>query len=112
MRGRKVEVILSAPGERIRDAEGRWTATEEDARVLAHVAASAGAVNRQGDLRERAGRGDREDGVVLLPRGTPLDTSYVIHLQGAGVVEDGAFRIRAITRTAKHVRVGIVRVEA
>lgn len=111
MRGRKVEVVVSAPGERIRDAEGRWTATEEDVRVLAHVAPAPRAVSRQEDRGERAGRGNVDDAIVLLPRGTAVDTASVVHLQGAGVAPDGAYRVRAVTRTVKHVRVGLLRVE-
>lgn len=111
MRGRKVDVVVLAPGERIRDAEGRWKATGDGVVVRAHVAPAAGAVNRREDSRERAGRSERGEGVVLLPRGTPLDTSHRVVLGSAGVLPDGTYAVRAITRTAKHVRVSIDRVE-
>jgi hypothetical protein len=104
-------VILSAPGERIRDAEGRWTATEDDERVMAHVAAAPRVVSRQEDRGEQAGRGNVDDAIVLLPGGTPVDTSYVIHLRGVGRVPDGAYRVRAMSRTVKHVRVGLLKVD-
>lgn len=111
MRGRKQDVVLSAPGTRVRDAEGRWTALGDDVTVMAHVAPAANAVGRRDDDRERAGRDTQNDAVVLLPRGTSIDTSYQIILAATGVVPDGSYRVRKVTRTMKHVRVGLVKVE-
>lgn len=111
MRGRKTTVAVVAPGERLRDAEGRWKALGEPTWVRAHVAPGAGAVGRQGDNAERAGRSDRDDGVVLLPRGTAIDPAHVVQVRDAGVIPDGDYRVRAVTRTVKHVRVALVRVK-
>lgn len=111
MRGSKIAVVLSAPGERERDAEGRWTAQGDDVTVTAHVAPAANAVGRRDDDRERAGRDSQNDAVLLLPRGTAVDTSYRVVLEDSGVVPDGSYRVRKVTRTMKHVRVGLVKVE-
>lgn len=110
MRGRRTDVVVSSPGQRIRDEEGRWRATGEDVVVRAVVQAAMGIVRRQTDLGETAGHGELPKGVVLVPRGTPISTSDVLRIYGSDI-PDGTYRVRAISRTPKHVRVAVTWVE-
>lgn len=110
MRGRKNEVVLSAAGERVRDPEGRWTATGDDVVVRAVVVAAPGAITRRRDLQATAGHGEHFDGIVLLDRGTPFDSSWRVFLDGGGDLPGGEYRVRAVTRTHKHVRVAVYQV--
>jgi hypothetical protein len=107
MRGAKVPVAVVAPGTRVRDAEGRWTAQGAPVTVVAHVAAAAS------QYSSRSGQ-DRhvESGIVLLPRGTSVTTEHLIVVEGAVGVEDGDYRVEHVTRTAKHLRVLVRRHEA
>ena len=99
MRGRKVIVTLVAPGERIRDEEGRWSELGTPYTAIGVVAAAAG-----GYSSRSAPDRDRDSGIVLLPSETPVTTEQVVQITGAGTLPDGEYRVENITRTRKHHR--------
>ena len=92
-------VTLVAPGERVRDDEGRWRELGRPILVEGVVAAAAGGYSSRSAPDRTV-----DSGVVLLPAGTPVNTEQVVRLTGAEVLPDGEYRVEHVTRTRKHYR--------
>lgn len=99
MRGRKVQVTIQAPGERIRDAEGRWTALGHPTTVWGVVAAAASGYSSR-TTPDRT----KDAGIILLPTGTRVDTEQLVQVAGGTTMPDGTYRVEHVTPTAKHLR--------
>ena len=100
-------VTLQAPGERIRDAEGRWSALGTPSTVPAHVAPAPSRYSSVSGQERHV-----DSGILLLPSGTPVTTEHLVDVVGATGLDDGRYRVEAVTRTAKHLRVLVRRHEA
>lgn len=107
MRGAKTEMTLLAPGQRYRDAEGRWKEAGDPMTVRVHVAPAASQYSARSDVDRHA-----DTGIVLMPAWAPVDTEDEVEIIGARSIPDGAYRVMHVTRTRKHLRCLVLRTRA
>lgn len=100
MRGVIHDLVVTAPGERVRDDEGRWRRVGQPTTVRGRIAAP-----RASEIATASAIGRQVSAVALLPTGTAIERDYRIAVAGSGPLLDGTYEVGDIVPTPSHLRV-------